>query len=42
MLSVENLFNYPDCTICFTIYTDASDKQFCAVISLNNKPIVLF
>ena len=42
MGSAETLLNSTYCTITFTVYTDASDKQLGAVISHNNKPITFF
>ena len=39
MVSDKTLLNYPDWNINFTEHTDASDKQFVAIISHNNKPI---
>ena len=39
MFSTDTLLSYPDWKLPFTIHTDASDKQLCAVISQNNKPI---
>ena len=42
MVSAETLLSYPDCTIPFTVHNYASDKQLCAVISNNNKPIAFF
>ena len=42
MVSSETLFIYLDWTTTFTVHTAASDKQLGAVISQNNKPIVLF
>ena len=42
MVSSETLFIYLDWTTTFTVHTAASDKQLGAVISHNNKPIVLF
>ena len=38
----ETLLGYPYWEITFTVHTGASDKQFGAVISLNNKTIALF
>ena len=42
MFSTDTLLSYPDWKLPFTIHTDASDKQLCAVISQNNKPIAVF
>ena len=42
MVSSETLLSYIDWKIIFTIHPDASDKQLCAVISQNNKPITFF
>ena len=39
MVSAETLLSYPDWKICFTVHTNASDKQLGAVINQNNKPI---
>ena len=41
MVSSENLLSYIDWKITFTVHTDASDKQLCAVIIQNNEPIKL-
>ena len=38
----ETLLNYLYWTIPFTVHTDASDKQFGAIISHNNKPILFY
>ena len=37
MVSAETLLSYPYWKIPFTVHTDASEKQLCAVISQNNK-----
>ena len=42
MVFVEMMFNDTDWKIPFTVHTDASDKQLCALISQNNKPIAFF
>ena len=42
MVSDKTLLNYRYLTIQFTVHTDVSDKQLGAVISDNNKHIVLF
>ena len=42
MVSTETLLGYTDCTIPFTVHTNTSDKQFCAIISKNNRSITLF
>ena len=42
MVSDEIFLSYPDWTIPFMAHTDASDKQFVAVISQNNKHMALF
>ena len=42
MLSDETLLRNPYWAIHFMVRTDPSDKQFCAVISQNNKPIAFF
>ena len=42
MVSAETLLSYTDWAISFTFYNVASDKQFCDVISQNNKPVTLF
>ena len=42
MVSSEKLLSYTGWKIIFTFHTDASDKQLCAVISHNNKPIAFF
>ena len=42
MVSAETLLSYPYWKVPFTVHTDASDKQLCAVIIQNNKPIALF
>ena len=42
MVSAEKLLSYPDWKMPFTVHTDASDKQLCAVISHNNKHIAFF
>ena len=39
MVSSDNLFNYPDYTIPFTLQTGASDKQLGTVISNDDKQI---
>ena len=42
MVSAETLLSYPDWKLLFTVPTDASKKQLCAVIIQNNKPIAFF
>ena len=42
MVYAETLLSYPDCKIPFTVHTDASDEQLCAVTSQNNKLIAFF
>ena len=42
MVSADIFFSYPDWEICFTVHTDASDKNLSAYISQNNKPISFF
>ena len=42
MVSAETLLNYPYWKLLFIVLTDASDKQFGAVISQNNKTIDFF
>ena len=42
MVSAETLLSYPDWKLLFTVPTDASNKQLCAVIIQNNKPIAFF
>ena len=42
MVSAETLISDLDWKLTFTAQTDASDKQLCAVISQNNKPIAVF
>ena len=42
MVSTETLLIYPYWKLQFTVHTDASDKQLCAVISQSNKPITFF
>ena len=42
MVSVKALLFYPYWNIPFTVHTDASDRQLCAIISQNNKPIAFF
>ena len=41
MVSDETLITYPDYKIPLTVHAGASDKNLYAVISHNNKPIVL-
>ena len=41
MIYADNILNYPDWTIMFTVHTDASDKQSSSFISQNIKPIAL-
>ena len=41
MVSYETLLNDPDCTIFFTLHTDASNKQLGDDIIQNNKPLEL-
>ena len=42
MVYADTLLNDEDCTVPFTGQNDAFDKQLCAVISHNNKPISFF
>ena len=42
MVSAETLLSYPYWKLPFTFHNDAYDKQLCAFISQNNKPIDLF
>ena len=42
MVSDETLLNYTDWKVPFNVHTDAYDKQLCAIISQNNKPIDIF
>ena len=42
MVSAEKLLNYSDCTIIFTVHTNASDRQLGTVISNHIKPISFF
>ena len=42
MVSAENLLNYPDWKITFTVHTDASDRHLGGFISQNKKHIDLF
>ena len=42
MVSADNLLCYLESNFPFMLHTVASDKQLCAIISYNNKPIVLF
>ena len=42
MVSDETLLSYPDWKLPFTVHTGAYNKQLCAVISKNNKPIAFF
>ena len=41
MVFDENLLNYTDCMIYFTLNTDASEKHLGSVVSQNSKPIEL-
>ena len=42
MVFAEKLLSYPYWKLPFIVHTDASDKQVCAFISHNNKPIAFF
>ena len=42
MVSADTLLRYPDWKLPVTIQNDASDKQLCAVIIQNNKPVAFF
>ena len=42
MISSENLLNYPDWIIPFTVHIYSSDKKMGAVTSQNDKPMALF
>ena len=42
MVSAEILLNFPDCKLPFTVHTDSYDKELCAIIIENNKPIAFF
>ena len=42
MVSDETLLSDTDWKLPFIVHTDNSDKQLCAVISQNNKPIYFF
>ena len=42
LVYTDTLLNYLYWTIPFTVHTDASDKQFGAIISHNNKPILFY
>ena len=39
VVSYDNLLNYPDFKMPFTVHVYSSDKQLGAVISQNNKPV---
>ena len=42
MVYADNLLNYPDWTINFSLHTDVSDKKLVDFICRNNKPIEFF
>ena len=42
IISRETLLSYPDFSLPFTIHTDASHLQLCAVISQNDRPIAFY
>jgi RNase H-like domain found in reverse transcriptase len=42
IVAQEVLLNYPNFSIPFNIYTDASEKQLGAVIMQNNRPIAFY
>ena len=42
VFSAEKFMGYPGWKLPFTVHTDSSDKQLCAVISQNNKLIAFF
>ena len=42
MVSADTFFNYPGCTIPFTVRTSESNKQLDAVIIQNNKVISFY
>ena len=42
MVSAESLLSYLYWKLLFAVHTDTSDKQLCAVIIQNNKPIAFF
>ena len=42
MVSPDNILNYTDCKIPFSVHIDASEEQLGAGMSQNYKPIALF
>ena len=42
MVYSGTMLSYPDWKLPFTVHTDASDNQFCSVISHNKKPLAFF
>ena len=42
VMTKEIILNYPDFSKVFEIYTAASDRQLCAVISKKGKPLAFY